>query len=286
MIRCSCLLLGAALFATTTSRAQPPSHPLDLPLDVEATAAALTSVPQNEDMQREYPPLARMMGLPGRSVMTCKANLAGALEDCHVVSEEPAGMGFGAAAVRTAAYFRVRPASREGRPVEGSITIPMHWQMDAEPPAAEGPPPPPVSAASLLLARRVLELEMVAARMQAALRPVLDQSMAQLALSDDAQSGAHVLDAFRLGLSDETTRELERQAHVLALRETTAELTATIAFLESSAGRAWVQAQTQIEVSAPKDFFARVARSSRAHLEAVAAAQPLPGAAASGTKPK
>ncbi len=60
--------------------------------------------------------------------MTCVVTVSGALRDCVVVDESPAGMGFGAAALLLAPSFHMKPATKAGRPVESAVTIPVQWQ--------------------------------------------------------------------------------------------------------------------------------------------------------------
>ena len=95
---------------------------------------------------------------------------------------------------------------------------------------------------------------------------MLEQQTVQLAETDDAQAGQKVVDAFRQGLTDTIQLEAERQAHELGSRESEADLRATIVFLESSAGRAWISTQAQSEADAPKDFYQRIAVAARGHL--------------------
>lgn len=45
------------------------------------------------------------------------------MEACRVVSETPAGAGFGAAALQAALLYRFQPPSRNGRPETGEMTV-------------------------------------------------------------------------------------------------------------------------------------------------------------------
>ena len=170
--------------------AKAPETPLVLPLDDDITPAEVNP-PTNDDLEREYPPLAMLMNMGGTAVISCKATTEGRLDDCHLDSEEPAGLGFGAATVRASAYFTVKPARRGGTPVAAMVTIPLKWQMDPNAKIAPQPeaPLPPVSAASLSLARQTLILQDMKAHALANWQPWLDQQSAQLVQSGDAPVG-------------------------------------------------------------------------------------------------
>lgn len=55
----------------------------------------------------------------GRAELSCRIRVDSRLEDCRVVSESPAGLGFGAAGLAVSGYFRFRPPTEDGRPMEG-----------------------------------------------------------------------------------------------------------------------------------------------------------------------
>ena len=65
-------------------------------------------------------------GGPDRTVsvrMRCRIRLDTRLEDCRVLNEEPAGMGYGPAALAGATHFRFQPPTEGGRPVAGREVI-------------------------------------------------------------------------------------------------------------------------------------------------------------------
>jgi len=66
-------------------------------------------------------------GGPDRTVnvrMRCRIRTDSRLDGCRVVDESPAGMGYGPAALASAAYFRFQPPMESGRPVEGrEVTV-------------------------------------------------------------------------------------------------------------------------------------------------------------------
>jgi len=259
--------------------------PLQLPLDGEATDASWRAAPSADDLEREYPPLAQMMQLPGKATIKCQVEVDGRLDDCHVLSEAPTGLGFGAAAVRTAAYFSVKPATLDGKPVVGSMTIPLRFALADASPQAPTPIPAPTSPGALPLARQVVALGGDAARLRLTLRQWIEQESARIVVDGEAASGAAALDAFRQGLEDTLVEDLERRARLLAGRMSEADLRATAAYLATPAGKAWVAASTEPEDKAAQaDFMSRFARAARAHLCAktdceLPAASPAPGAA-------
>lgn len=59
----------------------------------------------------------------GEARVTCRIRLDTRLEACRVLSESPAGQGFGQAAMNAAALYRFQPPSRDGLPQEGETTL-------------------------------------------------------------------------------------------------------------------------------------------------------------------
>jgi periplasmic protein TonB len=59
----------------------------------------------------------------GNAALSCVVRLDQRLEDCRVISETPAGLGFGEAALRLVDQFRVLPPTEGGRPVEGQRLV-------------------------------------------------------------------------------------------------------------------------------------------------------------------
>lgn len=75
------------------------------------------------------PERALLDGFSGGAVMSCKVSTSGALFDCSVDSETPPGMGFGAAVLALAPKLRVKPATRDGVPVEGAMRVPVSFNV-------------------------------------------------------------------------------------------------------------------------------------------------------------
>ena len=73
-------------------------------------------------------------GAGGQATMRCIVEATGHLRDCKIVSENPAGHGLGAATLKAAHLFKVKPPTSNGRPVEGSIAIPIKWRLQDKAP--------------------------------------------------------------------------------------------------------------------------------------------------------
>jgi protein TonB len=54
-------------------------------------------------MARYYPDRAQRMEVSGKATISCTVTAKGTLESCSVVSENPADMGFGDAALKSVA---------------------------------------------------------------------------------------------------------------------------------------------------------------------------------------
>lgn len=98
-------------------------HPWDTPPD-------WLKRPTQDQILAVFPTPAMRQGLDGEAVIHCAITVEGKLTGCRVLSETPAGKGFGGAALSLAPQFAMRPPLRDGRPMPGGeVRIPMSWQI-------------------------------------------------------------------------------------------------------------------------------------------------------------
>ena len=87
--------------------------------------------PEASDLEPLYPDRARREKKGGRATIECTVGADGRVSACSVVSESPAGYGFGEATVRAAPTFRMKPRTVDGKPVgDGVVQISVVWQLE------------------------------------------------------------------------------------------------------------------------------------------------------------
>jgi len=111
------LAVAAPASAATTSRTAAPAK--------QVTNPDWLRKPSADDISRYYPKPARDHNIGGRARVECRLASDGVLSNCVVLSEAPAGYGFGEAALNVATRFQMRPGTRNGQPIGGQIIVPI-----------------------------------------------------------------------------------------------------------------------------------------------------------------
>jgi periplasmic protein TonB len=82
------------------------------------------SGPTVAQLRAAHPPEELRRGRSGRAAINCRIGLDQRLEACRLVSESPAGRGYGAAALQVDRFFRFAPPTFGGRPQSGErVTV-------------------------------------------------------------------------------------------------------------------------------------------------------------------
>lgn len=77
-----------------------------------------------------WPERALRREVSGEVVLKCLHDAKGMLGDCHILSEAPVEVGFGAAALRLSRRFKLKPTFDDGSPLApGEITFPVPFRI-------------------------------------------------------------------------------------------------------------------------------------------------------------
>ena len=98
-------------------------------------APAWAVLPSLAEFQANFPKMANGVN-DVRVTLVCTVAGGGALSGCSVDREEPAGQGYGAAALTLSSKIRAGLWSLEGEPMVGAkVRLPLHYQLSQAAPA-------------------------------------------------------------------------------------------------------------------------------------------------------
>ncbi|MBK1968261.1 energy transducer TonB [Brevundimonas diminuta] len=80
--------------------------------------------------ERDFPQRALDRGVGGSATVECTVTPSGRPEACRVVSEEPSGMGFGAAAVRIVQRGQLSPRTVDGAATNAKFVVRVPFNLD------------------------------------------------------------------------------------------------------------------------------------------------------------
>jgi TonB family protein len=88
-----------------------------------------TRRPTQADVEKYYPTWSAG-GAGGSVALRCRVAANGSLNSCAVAAELPPDVGFGAAAIRMASVYRMKPLSAAGKPVAGAtVVVPVTFEL-------------------------------------------------------------------------------------------------------------------------------------------------------------
>jgi len=80
--------------------------------------------------ERDFPQRALDRGVGGSATIECTVTPNGRPEGCRVVSEEPSGMGFGAAAIRIVQRGQLSPRTVDGAATNAKFVVRVPFNLD------------------------------------------------------------------------------------------------------------------------------------------------------------
>jgi TonB family protein len=252
-------------------------EPTSDPLQAQGviTAPDWVHKPSGEEFADAYPVIAEALSIPGRVELNCAVTAGGDVEGCRAVAETPHFLGFAEAAISLGPKFKMRPLTIDGAPVGGArVNIPIRFSLGGEI-LPEPPPAPEViaqpTAEAVALARRIV----VASGAQGALptetanfvRAINKAARQTTAFGRAGRAQMAALEAVKASLEAAQPQFADARAQALARTFDEERLRSIAEFLESPAGRAWVDDAGAVDALEAKEaiaLFQAAAQAGRA----------------------
>ena len=110
-----------------------PDPPRPAPLPAPPPPSVIRNPTWSRQPQADFPERAQSRGIErGRVSLDCMVNPNGSMTDCRITSEDPAGAGFGQAALSAARRARVSPREVNGAAVGARVTFNMTFVLPDE----------------------------------------------------------------------------------------------------------------------------------------------------------
>lgn len=222
--------------------------------------------PTRGQVRRATPFLASALSVPGQAQLRCSVTTLGLLYDCGVLSQAPEGLGFGAAAIELAKFYRAQPLPPGATAAPPTVALAILFpEIPAFPPPFA---PLPVldsnpGAARLELARQIIS----AIDLRTELAAISVKSMAEFdaipSPGVDARTRAEVRAALAAGVDQGIGFFEAERAKQYAGLFTEAELRGLLDWELSPAGKATRAAQarqSELVTAMDKSFAAETSR--------------------------